>query len=229
MQIRTALILCAGFGKRLNPLTEKIPKPLLEINNVTLLENCINLVIKLGIKKIFLNTFHLSDQIISFIKKKNFQIKIHIIEDGKEILDTGGGIFNMMKESSDKDFIIFNPDTLWNNTYHEEISKMQNFYFSNKLNNVLLLANKTLSFDKNLSGDFNLKDNLIYRGDVTNFIYIGCQILNKNLFNKYDIKSFSVTEIWNDLLKTNELNGFESVNKFYHLTNLETFRKLEDL
>ena len=229
MQIRTALILCAGFGKRLNPLTEKIPKPLLEINNVTLLENCINLVIKLGIKKIFLNTFHLSDQIISFIKKKNFQIKIQIIEDGKEILDTGGGIFNMMKESSDKDFIIFNPDTLWNNTYHEEISKMQNFYFSNKLNNVLLLANKTLSFDKNLSGDFNLKDDLIYRGDVTNFIYIGCQILNKNLFNKYDIKSFPVTEIWNDLLKTNELNGFESVNKFYHLTNLETFRKLEDL
>ena len=229
MQISTALILCAGFGKRLNPLTQKIPKPLLEINNVTLLENCINLVIKLGIKKIFLNTFHLSDQIISFIKKKNFQIKIQIIEDGKEILDTGGGIFNMMKESSDKDFIIFNPDTLWNNTYHEEISKMQNFYFSNKLNNVLLLANKTLSFDKNLSGDFNLKDNLIYRGDVTNFIYIGCQILNKNLFNKYDIKSFSVTEIWNDLLKTNELNGFESVNKFYHLTNLETFRKLEDL
>ena len=57
MQIRTALILCAGFGKRLNPLTEKIPKPLLELNNVTLLENCINLVIKLGIKKIFLNTF----------------------------------------------------------------------------------------------------------------------------------------------------------------------------
>ena len=161
MQIRTALILCAGFGKRLNPLTEKIPKPLLELNNVTLLENCINLVIKLGIKKIFLNTFHLSDQIISFIKKKNFQIEIQIVEDGKEILDTGGGILNMMKKSSDEDFIIFNPDTLWNKTYHEEIIKMQNFYFSNKLNNVLLLTNKTLSFDKNLSGDFNLKDNLI--------------------------------------------------------------------
>ena len=211
MQIRTALILCAGFGKRLNPLTEKIPKPLLELNNVTLLENCINLVIKLG------------------IKKKNFQIEIQIVEDGKEILDTGGGILNMMKKSSDEDFIIFNPDTLWNKTYHEEIIKMQNFYFSNKLNNVLLLTNKTLSFDKNLSGDFNLKDNLIYREDTTNFIYIGCQILNKNLFNKYEVKNFSVTEIWNELLKNNELNGFESVHQFYHLTNLETFRKLEDL
>ena len=59
MQINTALILCAGFGKRLNPLTQKTPKPLLELNSVTLLENCINLIVKLGIQKIFKNTFHL--------------------------------------------------------------------------------------------------------------------------------------------------------------------------
>ena len=72
MKINTALILCAGFGKRLNPLTKKIPKPLLELNNITMLENCINLNIKLGVTKILLNTFHLGDQIINFIKKKNF-------------------------------------------------------------------------------------------------------------------------------------------------------------
>ena len=229
MQINTALILCAGFGKRLNPLTKKTPKPLLELNNITLLENCINLVIRLGIQKIFLNTFHLSHQIINFIKKKNFQIEIQVIEDGKEILNTGGGILNMMKQSPDEDFIIFNPDTLWNKIYQEEIFKMQNFYFSNELNNILLLANKALSFDKNLSGDFELKDNLLYRGDTMNFIYIGCQILNKNLFEKFEVKNFSVVEIWNELLKKNELNGFESAHNFYHLTNLETFKKLEDL
>ena len=70
MQIRTALILCAGFGKRLNPLTEKIPKPLLELNNVTLLENSINFLKKCGIKKIKINTHYLSDEIENFIKKK---------------------------------------------------------------------------------------------------------------------------------------------------------------
>lgn len=229
MQIRTALILCAGFGKRLNPLTEKIPKPLLELNNVTLLENCINLVIKLGIKKIFLNTFHLSDQIISFIKKKNFQIEIQIVEDGKEILDTGGGILNMMKKSSDEDFIIFNPDTLWNKTYHEEIIKMQNFYFSNRLNNILLLVNKTQSFDKNLSGDFVLQNEKLKKNEKNSHIYIGCQILNKDLFKNYEVTSFSVSEVWNKLIETNDLNGFESLNKFYHLTDLNTFKKLQDL
>ena len=72
MKITTALILCAGFGKRLNPLTLKKPKPLLELNNITMLENCINVNIKLGIKKIFLNIFHLDQQILNFIKKKKF-------------------------------------------------------------------------------------------------------------------------------------------------------------
>ena len=72
MRINTALILCAGFGKRLNPLTLNIPKPLLEINNLTLLENTINLIKNLGIKKIKLNTFYLKDKIKIFVKKKKF-------------------------------------------------------------------------------------------------------------------------------------------------------------
>ena len=65
--------------------------------------------------------------------------------------------------------------------------------------------------------------------DNKNFIYIGCQILNRNIFNKYDINNFSITKVWNELLDKNELYGFESSNKFYHLTNFETFKKLQDL
>ncbi len=227
MKISTSLILCAGFGKRLNPLTLKIPKPLLKLNNLTMLENCININIKLGIKKIFLNTFHLSDQIFHFIESNNFPVDIQIIEDGKKILDTGGGILNMINNSKDNDYLVFNPDTLWNESYLDEIKNMQNFYFSNKLSNILLSVNKKLSFDKNLAGDFELKNNLLKKNDNKNFIYIGCQILNQNLFNKYKVENFSISKIWDELLKKDKLSGFESLNKFYHLTNLETFKKLK--
>ena len=229
MKINTALILCAGLGKRLNPLTLTKPKPLLDIDSITILERCINLIIKSGAKKIFLNTFHLGNQIFEFIENKKFPIDIKVIEDGKEILDTGGGILNMIENSKDNDFIIFNPDTLWHKYYIDEISKMQDFYFSKKLNNILLLANKELSFDKNLKGDFNLKNNSLKKNDNNDFIYIGCQILSRGLFEKYKICNFSITEVWNELLKKDKLNGFESFNKFYHLTNLETFKKLKDL
>ena len=72
MEIKSALILCGGIGKRLSPLTLKTPKPLLKLNNVTMLENCIKVIIKLGIEKVFLNTFHLSEQFFDFIKNRNF-------------------------------------------------------------------------------------------------------------------------------------------------------------
>ena len=229
MKINTALILCAGFGKRLNPLTLKTPKPLLKLKKKTILESCINVIIKLGVQKIFINTFHLKEQIFEFLNINSFPIEIKIIEDGDKILNTGGGILNMTNHSKDNDFLIFNPDTLWNETYIDEINKMQNLYFLKKLDNILLVTKRELSFDSNLTGDFELKKDLLKKGDKKNYIYTGCQILNKNLFKKHKIENFPIFEIWNELLKTNKLNGYESLNKFYHLTNLETFKKLEDL
>ena len=227
MKINTAFILCAGFGKRLNPLTLKKPKPLLQINNKTILEDCINTVIKLKVENIFLNTFYLSEQITDFFRNKNFSVKIKIIEDGKNILDTGGGILNMINHSDSKDFFVFNPDTIWNENYVSEINDMQKYYFQKKLNNILLLVNKKLSFDNNLDGDFGLEGNIIKKNSKKNFIYTGCQILNENLFTKYEVENFSVVKVWNELLIKQQLNGFESTNKFYHLTNLEIFKKLK--
>jgi len=229
MRINTALILCAGFGKRLSPLTLEVPKPLLRLREITMLESCINMIIKLEAKKIFINTFHLGEQISEFIKSKNFSIDIQIVNDGKNILNTGGGILSMINHSQDNDFIIFNPDTLWQENYIDEINSMIKLYFSKRLDNILLLAKKDLSFDKNLKGDFDLRDNFLKKSDKNDFIYIGCQILNKNLFNKFKVSPFPISKIWNQLLEKNKLNGFESSNKFYHLTNLEIFKKLQGL
>ena len=229
MRINTAFILCAGFGKRLNPLTLDTPKPLIKFNNITVLETCINLIENLGIRQIILNTFYLKDQIHNFINHKKFKSKILIIEDGENILDTGGGISNMMKHTNEENVLIFNPDTIWKKSYSNEIIEMEKTYFSKKLKNILLLVKKELSFDKNLNGDFDLKENLIIKNNEKKFIYTGCQILNKKLLSDYKDKNFSITNVWNDLIKKKELFGFETNNNFYHLTDLETFRKLQDL
>src|SRR6056300_183294 len=107
MKIKTALILCAGYGKRLNPITLTTPKPLLKINEITLLENCINLIHSLGIDKILINTFYLSEKIEQFFKDKKFNLEIKTINDGPNILDTGGGILNLINSSNETDFMIF--------------------------------------------------------------------------------------------------------------------------
>jgi len=226
MKINTALILCAGYGKRLNPLTLVEPKPLLKINEITLLENCINLIESLGIKKIILNTFYLKEKIESFFEIKKFNLDIKIINDGKKILNTGGGILNMMNSSNDSDFLILNPDTIWNQGYVEKIKGMEDFYFNNQIKNILLLVNKNLSFDKKLKGDFNLLGNVIKKDLQNDLIYTGCQIINKNLFDSNSVGNFSISKIWNELININMLHGFESTESFYHLTNLEVYKEL---
>ena len=226
MNINTALILCAGYGKRLNPLTLKTPKPLLKLNDLTLLENTINLIIKLNIKKIKLNTYYLQDQIKEFVEKKNFKTEIEIISDGEKILDTGGGILNMIQYSDDDNFIVFNPDTVWNLDYLKIIKEMEDFYFSKKIDTILLVVEKYLSFDKNFKGDFSLTKNILKKESTNNYIYTGCQIINKKIFDHIDNKNFSILEIWNKLISEKKLFGFKSQNKFYHITDLEIYNKL---
>ena len=228
MKINTALILCAGFGKRLNPITLNIPKPLLKINDLTLIDHCIKLIIKLNIKRILINTFYLKDKIYEFFENHNYKIDIEVIEDGSSILDTGGGILNLINKSDDENFLVFNPDTIWNKKYIKEIETMIDLYFSKKIKNLLLLVDKELSFDKDLPGNFGLQNNLINKKNK-NYVYTGCQILNRSVIEKEKLANFSITKIWYELIKNKQLYGFESKINFYHASNLKIFKKMKDL
>ena len=226
MQINTALILCAGFGKRLNPITLKIPKPLIEINEITLLENSINFLEKLGIKNIKINTFYLHDQIQKFILNYKSNSNIEILNDGDEILDTGGGILNIINSLNEDDFIVLNPDTLWSDSYVETTINMMNYYFEKKIKNLLMIVNKENTFDKRMKGDFSLKNEQLIKKKENDFIYTGFQIINKILFNDEKVIPFSVTKIWDYGIKNKMLYGYESKQHFIHLTDLEIYNKL---
>tara|TARA_B110000014_G_scaffold256331_1_gene239311 strand:- start:1079 stop:1762 length:684 start_codon:yes stop_codon:yes gene_type:complete len=226
MKIETALILCAGRGKRLAPLTDHIPKPLLKIKNVHLLDNALKFAQSIGIKKIKINTFYLSEKIKSFIEKKNYALNIDIINDGPQVLDTGGGIYNLIKNSKEEDFLTLNPDTVWNSNYIRTFNEMEKIYFKNNIKNLLMVVKKDKSFDIRFKGDFNLIENKLSKGIKNDFIYTGFQILNRKIFRQINKNIFSMSEIWNNLLNKKELYGYESLNEFVHLTDIEIFKKL---
>jgi len=226
MKIKTALILCAGFGKRVHPITNNTPKPLITYKNITLLENTINLLIDLKIENIKINVFYLKEKIIEFIKNKKFPIKIEIIEDGEIILGTGGGALNLINSTNEKDFLIFNSDTVWNSSYLKSIIEMEKFYFDQKIKSILLIVNNSFSFDKRFNGDFEFKDNILIKEKINNFKYTGCQIINRELFLDKRITYFPISEIWDTLLKENKLYAFEYSGEFKHLTDLEIYNKL---
>lgn len=226
MEIKTALILCAGYGKRLNPLTLDTPKPLIKLNNITLLENTINLISSLGIQKIKINTFYLKEKIKSFLDNFQSDIEIEIIDDGKDILDTGGGILNMVKNSDEENYIILNHDTIWDKNYIKPIEKMEQIYFEKNIKNILLVVNKKLSFDKKLKGDFILNNNILEKNIKNEFIFTGAQIISKSLFSGVKSNKFSINKIWDKLLDNKNLYGHEFKDKFYHVTDLEIYNSL---
>ena len=112
-----AMILSAGYGKRLYPLTLKCPKPLLKIGEETLLSNTLKFLELFGIRQTIVNVHYLGEQIIDYINNNKFNLTIKIVEEKDTILDTGGGVLNAIQHFSNEPFIIMNPDTIWNSYY----------------------------------------------------------------------------------------------------------------
>tara|TARA_Y100000591_G_scaffold30212_1_gene22550 strand:+ start:370 stop:1065 length:696 start_codon:yes stop_codon:yes gene_type:complete len=226
--IKHGMVLAAGLGKRMQPLTLKIPKPLLEINNLSLLERAIVLLVKSGVEEISINVHHLPKQIEKFIREKKFKAQFNISREIDALLDTGGGILEATKHFGGNPFYVINPDTLWSERYIEEVKRLEDSYFENK-KPTLLLVNKKLSFDGSFKGDFNLTKNLISRDEKNEFIFTGLQIINRSYLASENSKIFSMNKIWNDLIVKKELYGIESNLKFYHLNTHEMYLKISNI
>ena len=226
MRVKKAIILGAGFGKRMHPITKKIPKPLVKINGVTLLENSIKFLISLDVKHIIVNAHYLHNDIVNFIKRKKFSSKVNVVIEKRKILDTGGGILNASRKFKKQIFFVLNPDTLWRKAYKNEFRKLEKLYFKIK-KPAMLLVPKNKSFDQSFKGDFNLNSkNEILRQKNNKFIFTGAQIINRSVFKKRKNNSFSMNKVWDDLIKNNELIGVASRQKFFHINNYKIYKKL---
>ena len=156
-------------------------------------------------------------------------MSINIIEEKNKILDTGGGVLNAIQYFDNQPFLIINPDTIWSSNYFKEVKMMEEKFLQNKKNKCLLLVvNKNKSFDKTFKGDFDLKKDLLNRNDkkILNYIYTGVQIITPEVFSDNYNEVFSINEIWDKLIKKNELYGIESKINFSHVSTLDIYKKL---
>ena len=228
MSINKAMILAAGFGERMLPLTRKTPKPLIMVGSKNLLERSIELLIKIGINELVINTHYLPQEIDNFLKTKNYEISINVTKE-QELLDTGGGILNATKKFENNPFFVLNPDTIWNKNYYEELKILENSYLENN-KPILLLVDKKISHDKSFKGDFNFKKNKqITREGTNRYIFTGAQIINRGIFDGITKKVFSMNPVWDKMIKKKILLGQESNQTFFHVNNFKVYEELNKL
>ena len=229
--IERAIVLAAGFGKRVLPLTNTTPKPLLKINNVSLLANTLNFLKKSGVKHFAINTHHLGEQIENFAESNKGIYDIKIFKE-KEILGTGGGIRNALSFFLDKPFISINSDTIWSDEYLSPLKNLYKSFTKFNANSGLLMIQRENSFDKTLKGDFTIKSEpFLFRqaGDTNNLIFTGCQIINPILLKDKKNENFSIQPVWDEAIADNKMVGEVAQNIFYHVTDLTIYEKLKKL
>ena len=157
----SAMILAAGFGKRMLSLTKNKPKPLIKVNNITLLGNTINFLKKLGCDDMIINTHYKHSMILEFINQNYSSYNIKISYE-KNILDTGGGIKKAIPLFQNKKILITNSDVFWHEKNFFDVKKIiENFDMSEKCKLLLVKKNNSYGLMKN-DGDFKIKNKILY-------------------------------------------------------------------
>ena len=214
----SAMILAAGYGKRMLSLTKKIPKPLVKVNGIPLLKNTIDFLYKIGCKKIVINTHYKHNLISEFIQEISINYDIKISYE-KNILDTAGGVKNAMRLFDDENIIVTNCDIFWKKENETDVANLINNFYSQEECRLLLVEKEKAHGLINKVGDFSLNNNLVKRwktGDKVIY-YSGLQMISLNILNNFVLRKFSFNDVWDFQIKKNALYGKLMLSSLYHI------------
>lgn len=235
-----AMILAAGLGTRLKPLTNSTPKALIKIKNQTLLELQIKKLKAEGFDQIVINVHHFADRIKEYLKQNNFfDCSIEISDESKKLLDTGGALKKAAHFFSDgKPFLVYNVDIISN----INLKIFMETHISHSSVATLAVQDRKSSrkflFDKymTLCGWMNEKtsERIISKGDETelsSYAFSGIQVIDPRLFKHFPNKDvFSLVELYLSAAKQEKINGYvHDEDDWMDLGKIENFNKAEEL
>ena len=229
--IKHAIILAAGLGKRMLPLTNELPKPMIIIRGKPIIRHLIDLLDQIGIEKICVNVHYKSELLSDYLQSIQNK-KILISDETNELLDTGGGIkkaFDLLEEDNS---FVFNSDILWNDIHAEQLKSMSEKFSAQYMDAFLGLSHINKLEGYSGLGDFCFTDSQnIERYNQSNenpYVYSGVQILKKHLLNSISETVFSVNKAWDIAIKSNALYGFKLEHQIMHIGTPEMVERVNN-
>ncbi|MCW5698689.1 MAG: nucleotidyltransferase family protein [Rhodospirillales bacterium] len=217
--IRRAMVLAAGLGTRMRPITHKIPKPLVNIAGRTLLDRAIDRLEAAGIRKVVVNVHHLADKVVKHLKKRTSP-KIQISDEPAR-LETGGGVARALPMLGKKPFFVINGDILWLDGPYPSISDMAAMWDDERMDALLLLQPTIEAYGYEGDGDFLMDANgrIVRRRErhLAPYLFSGIQILHPRLFNNAPSGSFSLNVLYDRAIECERLYGYLHDGEWFHV------------
>lgn len=207
---KTAMVLAAGLGTRMRPLTDKVPKPLVVLHGRTLLDHVLDGIAKAGIGEAVVNVHYMAGQIEAHLASRTTP-RIVISDERDGLLETGGGVVRALAKLGDEPFLIHNSDSVWIEKGCSNIVRMARLWDPGKMDSLLLLAPRATSLGYDGKGDFDLaEDGRVARrtGERESaYVFAGVSIAAPALFAGAPEGAFSLNRLWDRAMRDGRLYG----------------------
>ena len=219
--ITTAMTLAAGFGKRMRPLTNDRPKPMVELDGRPMIDHVLARLAKAGIKRTIVNLHYKADVLENHLKTRTQQPEIFFSSERDAILDTGGGIKQALPLIGDQPFVLHNSDSVWIETGTDNIARLMASYDSDKMDCLLLMAPTKTSLGYDGAGDFFIKaDGRLRRrtkDETSPNVFTGVSIQHPRLFKECPEGAFSVNILWDRAIAKGRVYGIPFEGLWMHV------------
>lgn len=226
---KTAMVLAAGLGLRMRPITEHTPKPLVEVMGRTMLDRALDHLVKAGVTSFVVNTHWLGDKVAAHVAGRPGMVISH--ED--ELLETGGGVAKALPLLGDEPFYVVNSDIIWTDGAVPALDRLAGAWDDAKLDAVLLMQRTATAVGYDGPGDFFLDPHGIPRRrkdrEVAPLLFAGVQILSPRLFRNAPSGKFSLNVLYDRALDEGRLLGIVHDGNWYHVGTPDALPKVEAL
>src|SRR6185312_5340190 len=218
--VHRAMVLAAGLGTRMRPLTDTLPKPLMQVAGKALIDYVLDRLADAGVREAVVNVHHKADTIEQHLKDRT-RPKIVISDERGELLDTGGGVVKALPKLGSAPFFHMNSDTIWIEGVTPNLGRLAAQFDPAEMDAALLLAATAASIGYDGRGDFTMMpDGRLQRRperDVVPFVYAGVAILSPRMFDGAPAGKFSLNKLFDRAIETGRLFGLRLEGTWMHV------------
>jgi N-acetyl-alpha-D-muramate 1-phosphate uridylyltransferase len=229
--VTRAMIMAAGLGTRMRPLTLDRPKPLVEVRGKALIDHAVDRLVQTGVKMIVVNLHYHADMLKAHLSKRR-DVEIRFSEESDTLLGTGGGIVKALPHFDGKPFFVHNSDSIWVEGIGHALDRMQALWNPGEMDALLLLASMVTALGFEGTGDFNLDAeghiSRVQEQRVSPFAYPGVQIVHPRIFDNAPTGAFSMNLLWDRAIEAGRLYGIRLDGVWMHVGTAEAVKEAED-